>query len=222
MNTMGNLVQGIILGDGAVAAYLDLAVNKRCGTGLFHGTTKGGYRKFNFVNNYPRMSSYYNIQRKLADNPTNSKRYFFGNLVSAHNVDGIPIGWSYTTDANFNTLSRGYASSADFDNLQRLLRGEQLFHADGNDESNFTLMKYRNPSDISKIIPMPYNSEDGGIQPLNRGDLYQDRPENFRRNNMLLKEKIAVPKNILRSRHFFEHWFCRLLIYKNCIVQKRL
>ena len=39
---------------------------------------------------------------------------------------------------------------------------------------------------------------------------------------MLVKEKIAVPKNILRSSHFFEHWFCRLLIYKNCIVQKRL
>lgn len=171
MNTMGNLVQGIILGDGAVAAYLDLAVNKRCGTGLFHEATKGGYRKFNFVNNYPRMSSYYNIQRKLADSPTNSKRYFFGNLVSAHNVDGIPIGWSYTTDANFNTLSRGYASSADFDNLQRLLRDEQLFHADGNDESNFTLRKY----DIT--------------QPLSRGDLYQDRPENFRRNHRLLSEQ---------------------------------
>ena len=189
MNTMGNLVQGIILGDGAVAAYLDLAVNKRCGTGLFHGTTKGGYRKFNFVNNYPRMSSYYNIQRKLADKPTNSKRYFFGNLVSAHNVDRIPIGWSYTTDANFNTLSRGYTSSADFDNFQRLLRDEQLFNADGNDESNYTLMKYISPSDTSKIMVTPYNKEDSGIQPLNRGDLYQDRPENFRRNHKLLSEQ---------------------------------
>lgn len=202
MNTMGNLVQGIILGDGAVAAYLDLAVNKRCGTGLFHEATKGGYRKFNFVNNYPRMSSYYNIQRKLADNPTNSKRYFFGNLVSAHNVDGIPIGWSYTTDANFNTLSRGYASSADFDNFQRLLRDEQLFHADGNDESNFTLMKYRNQSDISKIMPMPYNNEDGGIQPLNRGDLYQDRPENFRRNHRLLSEQGNYKEKLEKERKY--------------------
>ena len=50
------------------------------------------------------------------------KRYFFGDLVSAYNIDGIPIGWSYSTDINKTTLNRGFVSSADFDNFQNISR----------------------------------------------------------------------------------------------------
>ena len=124
MNTMGNIIQGILLGDKAVADYIKLVTNSSCGEGIFHETSKKNYRKFNFINNYSRMSSYYNIQNKISEIEIPFKRYFFGDLVSAYNIDGIPIGWSYSTDINKTTLNRGFVSSADFDNFQNLLRGE--------------------------------------------------------------------------------------------------
>ena len=61
---------------------------------------------------------------------------------NAHNVDEIPIGWSYSTDINHTRLNRGFTSSADFDIFQSLLREEQLFKADLNDESKFTYRHY--------------------------------------------------------------------------------
>ena len=51
MNTMGILAQGIILGDGAVATYLDVFKTKGIGGGLFHETTRNSYRRKNFDKN---------------------------------------------------------------------------------------------------------------------------------------------------------------------------
>ena len=65
MNTMGILAQGILIGDGAVATYLDLFSNKELGIGLFKETTDKSYRRKNFDKNNIRMSSYYNILQTL-------------------------------------------------------------------------------------------------------------------------------------------------------------
>lgn len=68
MNTMGILMNGILLGDGAVSTYLDVLSKKEIGKdiGLFQKTTNCGYRKRNCDNNNPRMSSYYSVQSKLS------------------------------------------------------------------------------------------------------------------------------------------------------------
>ena len=58
MNTIGGLARSIMIGDGAVAAYLDIAKNKTCGTGLFHYTSIGGYRDKNTRKNNSKITSY--------------------------------------------------------------------------------------------------------------------------------------------------------------------
>lgn len=173
MNTMGNLARGILLGDGGVSAYLDIFSNKELGAGLFQDTTAHSYRRKNFNKNNVRKSSYYHIQRELADTPIDTKRFLAGNLVSAYNVDGIPIGYAYTTDINFNSLSRGYASSADFNELQKLLRIESLNESQNGDENEFTINRYTDVKSFSDTI--------NGISSVNRGDEYKNRLENYRR-----------------------------------------
>ena len=170
---MGILAQGILIGDGAAATYLDLFSNKELGMGLFKETTDKSYRRKNFDKNNIRMSSYYNILQKTKG--TDSKRYLSGNLVSAYNVDGIPIGYAYTTDINDNTLSRGYASSADFDELQRLLREKSLNELQYGDEKEYTSKRYSDIESFSTII--------SGVTPIERGDFYEERLENYRRTH---------------------------------------
>ena len=169
---MGVLAQGILIGDGAAATYLDLFSNKELGMGLFKETTDKSYRRKNFDKNNIRMSSYYNILQKTKG--TDSKRYLSGNLVSAYNVDGIPIGYAYTTDINDNTLSRGYASSADFDELQRLLREKSLNELQYGDENEFTVKRYSVIDDFAI----------GTL--LDRGTFYENRLENYRRTHGII------------------------------------
>jgi hypothetical protein len=126
MNNLNNLAQGMNIGDGAASAFIELSRTKTIGHGLFDYATDNRYRWLNTRNNFPRTASYYNIQRRLRETQMPMKRFLNGNLVSAYNIDGLDIGWAYTTDANANKLSRGYASSADFDEFQRLLRGNNL------------------------------------------------------------------------------------------------
>ena len=122
MNTMSNLAKGVLMGDGAVAAFLDLTRVKNVGVGLFESTTDNLFRKANTIHNAPRTASYYSTQVKLRETPMSLKRYFAGDIVPAYNVDGLDIGWAYTTDVNEHRLSRGYSNSSDFDNFQRVLR----------------------------------------------------------------------------------------------------
>ena len=140
MNNLNNLAQGMNIGDGAASAFIELSRTKTIGHGLFDYATDNRYRWLNTRNNFPRTASYYNIQRRLGETQMPMKRFLNGNIVSAYNIDGLDIGWAYTTDANANKLSRGYASSADFDEFQRLLRGNNL---DENDDKYFTIKKYR-------------------------------------------------------------------------------
>lgn len=192
---MGILAQGILIGDGAVATYLDLFSNKELGMGLFKETTDKSYRRKNFDKNNIRMSSYYNILQKTKG--TDSKRYLSGNLVSAYNVDGIPIGYAYTTDINDNTLSRGYASSADFDELQRLLREKSLNELQYGDEKEYTTKRYSDIESFSTII--------SGVTPTERGDFYEDRLENYRRNHDDLDSTKEDNENYSR-RNFNTFW----------------
>lgn len=151
MNTIGGLARSIMIGDGAVAAYLDIAKNKTCGTGLFHYTSIGGYRDKNTRKNNSRMTSYYYIQDKI--NTTNSKRYFFGDVVSAPNIDGIPIGYSYTTDINTTFFPQGQVSVADFDVFQSLLRDEYL-NKDADNNNKTSRMNYViNNTNFKKTYP---------------------------------------------------------------------
>ena len=206
MNTMGILAQGIILGDGAVATYLDVFKTKDIGGGLFHETTRNSYRRKNFDKNNSRMSSYYHVQRNLQ--PTDSKRLLHGNLVSAYNVDGIPIGYAYTTDINDNTLSRGYTSSADFEELQRLLREKSIDELFNGNEDNFTFLRYKDIESLSKTS--------SGITPTERGGMYYERLENYRRNHGLLDSTINGSENFkLRTLNIEENEFSSENQYKN-------
>ena len=122
MNNISNIAKGVLIGDGALAAFIEIGRNKNCGVGLFDYTTNNGLRKLNTFNNNPRTASYYSTLEKVENTPMSFKRYLGGNLVSAYNVDGLDIGWAYTTDVNNHRFSQGYASSADFDSFQKLLR----------------------------------------------------------------------------------------------------
>ena len=127
MNSMGNLAKGIYIGDNALASFMEISRNKGINGGIFDKTTNSSVRKYNTNNNFPRTASYYYTLQKLGEKPMELKRFFFGNLVSGDNIDGLDLGWAYTTDINQNRLHGGsYASSADFDEFQRLLRGEAL------------------------------------------------------------------------------------------------
>ena len=180
MNTLGTMAMGLMLGDSAVAAYLDIARCKNCGCGLFQQTTNSGYRVMNTKNNYPRTASYYNIQRRLSETPMPMKRFFNGNIVSAFNVDGMDIGWAYTTDLNQNKLSRGYVSSADFDEFQRLLRGEQIYRNNGEEDYQKRFQGDSHLDNAAKI-----ESINLGKPKLSRGDYYKIPEE----NEVLLPEK---------------------------------
>ena len=147
MNNLNNLAQGMNIGDGAASAFIELSRTKTIGHGLFDYATDNRYRWLNTRNNFPRTASYYNIQRRLGETQMPMKRFLNGNLVSAYNIDGLDIGWAYTTDANANKLSRGYASSADFDEFQRLLRGNNL---DENISKEYTFNRYNNHIDYQK------------------------------------------------------------------------
>ena len=115
MNSMGNLAKGIYIGDNALASFMEISRNKGINGGIFDKTTNSSVRKYNTNNNFPRTASYYYTLQKLGEKPMELKRFFFGNLVSGDNIDGLDLGWAYTTDINQNRLHGGsYASSADF------------------------------------------------------------------------------------------------------------
>lgn len=126
MNTMNTFIQGMHIGDLSTSIFIELSRNRSLKHGLFDITTDNRYRWENTRNNFPRTASYYNIQRKLGETNIPYKRFFDGGLVSAYNVDGLEVGWAYTTDFNKTRLSRGYASSSDFDELQKLLRDNAI------------------------------------------------------------------------------------------------
>lgn len=127
MNSIGNIAKGIFIGDGALAAFKEISRNKGIKSGLFDKTTDSSVRKHNTNNNFPRTASYYYTLQKLGKTPMEFKRFFFGNLVSGDNIDGLDIGWAYTTDVNQTRIHGGsYVSSADFEEFQRLLRNNAL------------------------------------------------------------------------------------------------
>lgn len=146
MNNMGNLAKGVQIGDGALAAYIEIGKAKRLSAGLFETTTENRYRVANTIHNTPREASFYSMMSKMDNIPMQSKRYFGRNLISAYNVDGIDIGWAYTTDINQNRLSRGVTTSANFDAFQELLR-KRYFSNRKDDETpqlNAVVNKYGN------------------------------------------------------------------------------
>lgn len=146
MNNMGNLAKGVQIGDGALAAYIEIGKAKRLNAGLFETTTENRYRVANTIHNTPREASFYSMMSKMDNIPMQSKRYFGRNLISAYNVDGIDIGWAYTTDINQNRLSRGVTTSANFDAFQELLR-KRYFSNRKDDETpqlNAVVNKYGN------------------------------------------------------------------------------
>jgi hypothetical protein len=143
---MGNLAKGVQIGDGALAAYIEIGKAKRLSAGLFETTTENRYRVANTIHNTPREASFYSMMSKMDNIPMQSKRYFGRNLISAYNVDGIDIGWAYTTDINQNRLSRGVTTSANFDAFQELLR-KRYFSNRKDDETpqlNAVVNKYGN------------------------------------------------------------------------------
>ena len=146
MNNMGNLAKGVQIGNGALAAYIEIGKAKRLNAGLFETTTENRYRVANTIHNTPREASFYSMMSKMDNIPMQSKRYFGRNLISAYNVDGIDIGWAYTTDINQNRLSRGVTTSANFDAFQELLR-KRYFSNRKDDETpqlNAVVNKYGN------------------------------------------------------------------------------
>ena len=132
MKNLGTLAKGINIGDMAVSVLATAAANRCCGRGIFHDTTLKGTRVANIVNNYRYTPAYYNLIDTIRE--TDSKRFFYDNLLSAPNIDGIDIGWGYTTDMNQHTLNRGFVSSADFSKFQTLLRNQNLLHGRQNEE----------------------------------------------------------------------------------------
>lgn len=157
MNNISNIAKGVLIGDGALAAFIEIGRNKNCGVGLFDYTTNNGLRKLNTFNNNPRTASYYSTLEKVENTPMSFKRYLGGNLVSAYNVDGLDIGWAYTTDVNNHRFSQGYASSADFDSFQKLLR-ERYFsnRKDGKPQINNVILEH---GDVNSTKP--------GVGPVN-------------------------------------------------------
>lgn len=157
MNNISNIAKGVLIGDGALAAFIEIGRNKNCGVGLFDYTTNNGLRKLNTFNNNPRTASYYSTLEKVENTPMSFKRYLGGNLVSAYNVDGLDIGWAYTTDVNNHRFSQGYASSADFDSFQKLLR-ERYFsnRKDGKPQINNVILEHGDE-----------NSTKPGVGPVN-------------------------------------------------------
>lgn len=175
MTNMGEIIAGISIGDEGMSAYLNLFSNQKFGNGLFDKATLNEYRKNNMRNNAPRMASYYSVLQNIK--PTESKRYLFGDLVSAYNVDGIPIGYAYTTDINERTLSRGITSVSDFDRLQSLLRLDSLKFNDVNNYKEYTSYRYDN---VDLTV--------SGVSHLSLGDIYTERTDNYRRTHNSLKE----------------------------------
>lgn len=151
MNNISNIAKGVLIGDGALAAFIEIGRNKNCGVGLFDYTTNNGLRKLNTFNNNPRTASYYSTLEKVENTPMSFKRYLGGNLVSAYNVDGLDIGWAYTTDVNNHRFSQGYASSADFESFQKLLR-ERYFsnRKDGKPQINNVILEH---GDVNSTKP---------------------------------------------------------------------
>lgn len=157
MNNISNIAKGVLIGDGALAAFIEIGRNKNCGVGLFDYTTNNGLRKLNTFNNNPRTASYYSTLEKVENTPMSFKRYLGGNLVSAYNVDGLDIGWAYTTDVNNHRFSQGYVSSADFESFQKLLR-ERYFsnRKDGKPQINNVILEH---GDVNSTKP--------GVGPVN-------------------------------------------------------
>ena len=151
MNNISNIAKGVLIGDGALAAFIEIGRNKNCGVGLFDYTTNNGLRKLNTFNNNPRTASYYSTLEKVENTPMSFKRYLGGNLVSAYNVDSLDIGWAYTTDVNNHRFSQGYASSADFESFQKLLR-ERYFsnRKDGKPQINNVILEH---GDVNSTKP---------------------------------------------------------------------
>ncbi len=175
MNSIGNIAKGIFIGDGALAAFKEISRNKEIKSGLFDKTTDSSVRKYNTNNNFPRTASYYYTLQKLGEKPMELKRFFFGNLVSGDNIDGLDIGWAYTTDVNQTRLHGGsYASSADFDEFQRLLRGEALTRGTlGAKGQNIHVnTRYSDYNITNHTIEKYENDENWGARSLNIGDSY--------------------------------------------------
>lgn len=126
MQDLSTLAKGIKIGNAAASIMANMAAGLNFGRGLFHDTTFMGVRAANMSNNYNYYSSYRNIKSKIQS--SNSKRFFFDRLLDAPNIDGLEIGWGYTTDINKHSLNVGFASSSDFDSFQKLLRERNLYH----------------------------------------------------------------------------------------------
>ena len=160
MNNLGGLAKNIQIGDLATAVFTELTNAKRVGRGLFRDTTDHRYRHNNFVSNY-RYTPTYRYLRDVTNN-TPYKRYFFGKVVDELNVEGIDIGYAYTTDINDYNLNRGFVSSADFFDFQKQLRDLKLLKA----ADEFEYESIFDPEDSAKF------SVSGNSNYVNRGDMY--------------------------------------------------
>ena len=160
MNNLSGLARNIQIGDLAAASFIGLTNLKRVGNGLFRDTTDKGYRKDNFVSNYKYTPSYHYI--KGAMKPTGSKRFFFGRVVDAPNIDGIDIGWSYVTDINDYNLDNGFVSSADFEVFQKQLRTNLFFDVPDED---FYEIRFDDENSAKFAV-------NKGKEKVSRGDLY--------------------------------------------------
>ena len=192
MSSITNLANGIFIGDSALAAFAEISRNKSINSGLFDKTTDSGVRKNNTKNNFPRTASYYDTLQKLGEKPMEFKRFLFGNLVSGDNIDGLDIGWAYTTDINqYRPLDGGYASSADFTEFQRLLRGEALTRGGiGAKGQNIHVnIKYKDYGIVNYTIEHYKNSENLGVIDIPIGDSYAvGEDKTYRNQHKILKE----------------------------------
>ena len=150
MNNLNNLLHGLHIGDRATEAFIELTRKKTIGVGLFDYTTWNGYRGFNTSNNFPRTASYYNIKRELDMTSIPLMRFFNGGLEPAYNVDGLEVGWAYTTDINKTRFKRGYVSSADFNEFQMLLRNRALNSPIATYDINKTIENYGDKNQSEK------------------------------------------------------------------------
>lgn len=165
MQNLGGLAKNIYIGDMATAVFSEIANQKNAGRGLFAETTASHVRhNNNFINNYRYTPTYYYLKDKMGK--TDSKRYYFGKLSVAPNVDGIGIGYAYTTDIDEHAFNMGFVSSPDFEDFQTQL-GELLLSRSRSENYYKTLLKGN-----SGITSVDQQFIASGITELKRGERY--------------------------------------------------
>lgn len=165
MQNLGGLAKNIYIGDMATAVFSEIAGQKNAGRGLFAETTASQVRhNNNFINNYRYIPTYYYLQEKMGK--TDSKRYYFGKLSVAPNVDGIGIGHAYTTDMDEHAFNMGFVSSPDFEDFQTQL-GELLLSKSRNENYYKDILKSN-----SGITSVDQQFIASGITELKRGERY--------------------------------------------------